>query len=115
MKKLLFIITALVLWHPTFAASLQNEKLSTFVVTHQVKNFKQWFTVFNNYEPKDAKYKFNYLKVLRSSTSPNTVLIIGQGKERSVKAFINSTEMKDVMNRAGVITTTTFIGNEVGL
>lgn len=71
---------------------------------HNVTDFDKWYVVFKEVEPFRKKMGSTGSHVFRNYTNTNELLVITdwQNKEQGLK-FGKSPELKDAMERAGVI------------
>jgi quinol monooxygenase YgiN len=73
-------------------------------VRHKVADFEKWKVVFEEVEPFRQKMGSSGSHVFRNHSNPNEVLVITDwdNKEQGMK-FGDSPELKEAMQRAGVI------------
>jgi hypothetical protein len=77
--------------------------MKTIVVTHEVKDYSVWRKVYDDDEKNRSKAGFKS-NVYRSIESPNKITIIGEAPNlESVKQYMESPQLKEAMERAGVI------------
>ena len=74
-------------------------------VRHQVANFKNWKTAYDQHDATRKQFGCTAASVFTNSENPNEVLAVHEwdSKEDAVK-FIQSPELKEAMQKAGVVT-----------
>ncbi len=76
----------------------------TVVVTHEVKDYKEWRKGYDADEPNRAKAGFKLSGVYTDIKNPNMVTIIGEfSTAAAAEGFMTSPTLKEVMEKAGVI------------
>ena len=80
------------------------------IVTHPVKDFDTWKTIFDQFEPIRKKAGELSAVVLRHADDPNMVTIINTWDSiEAPQAFLNCEELKAGMAEAGVTAPPTII------
>jgi len=79
--------------------------MSNFVVVHHVVSyFPHWKSIFDVEKKKAEAYGLKPLYVLRDETNHNKTTIILEAEDLDrAKEFMTSIELKETMNKAGVI------------
>ncbi|MBL4818647.1 MAG: DUF3764 family protein [Deltaproteobacteria bacterium] len=79
--------------------------MAIFVVNHKVNDFGAWKKVYDNHGSIRDKYKVTGKFVLKSIDDPNNVTVIGEGEPGDIQNFLNSDDLKNAMQGAGVVST----------
>jgi hypothetical protein len=78
--------------------------MATMVVKHKVADFTAWKSVFDEMYNTRASHGWTGHEVLRDSKDPNNVMIVNRAKTlEGCIAYGQSPELKEAMQRAGVI------------
>lgn len=88
-----------------FSFTASKEKSETLlIVTHEVKDFDAWKAVFNAGEEMRSKSGIHAQGVYRALDNPNMVTVVSSVSDmEGMKKLTNSPEMKQAMEKAGVI------------
>ncbi|MDX1534777.1 MAG: cyclase [Thermoplasmata archaeon] len=79
------------------------EKMAYLLVSHHVEDFAKWKPVYDAYqlEPSNPRSKGDL--VFQSPEDPNEVTVLSEFESwEDAEAFMNSEELKDAMQHAGV-------------
>ena len=77
----------------------------TVIITQEVKDFMNWKKTFDSLKYFRDEHGFSEVGVYVNSDNPDSiVLFLDAPSTESVERFFNSTEIKEGMKRAGVIT-----------
>ena len=75
------------------------------LVHHEVEDFKKWKPVFDEHESTRKKSGSKGARIFRSKDNPNeTVVIMEWDSIENAKKFATSPDLKETMQKAGVIT-----------
>jgi heme-degrading monooxygenase HmoA len=74
------------------------------MVRHQVEDYPRWRTAFDDHEDFRKESGEKSARVFQSSDDPNDVLLVfGWESEESGRRFLDSDNLKEAMQKAGVI------------
>lgn len=77
---------------------------SYLLVRHKVRNFSEWNRGYKAHLPKRVAAGLNEKHLLRSADDPNEVIILFEAKDiKRAKAFAGSADLKETMQKLGVI------------
>jgi len=85
------------------------------IVKHKVADFANWKKVFDSMHDIRFSYGWTGHEVLRDANDPQTVIIVNHAKTLDgIKAYGTSSELKEGMQNAGVLTAPeiTFLNDE---
>ncbi len=75
-----------------------------FSVTHEVSDFEAWKKQFDDHESFRRSFNIKVDYVLRDTRNRNLVTVLAEGPNlQTVKDFFTSPELKEVMEKAGII------------
>jgi hypothetical protein len=75
-----------------------------FLVKHKVRDFLAWKSEFDAHAPMQAAAGLSVKKLLHGADDPNEVVILFKAEDVArAKAFAESANLKEVMEKAGVI------------
>lgn len=76
----------------------------TAILTHEVKNFQNWKKAFDADSSNRSAFNIRVKNLFQSADDENMVTIIAEASSpEDVKKFIESPELRRVMENAGVI------------
>lgn len=80
--------------------------MTTMLVQHQVKDFNAWRQVFDSvYDLRTSNGEQSY-KIYQDASDPNTVIgVFTWDSLENAQAYAHSSELKEAMNKAGVVGT----------
>ncbi|MBI1912628.1 MAG: cyclase [Deltaproteobacteria bacterium] len=83
--------------------------MAYLLIEHKVADFNKWKPVYDEHEGARRKAGLKELYLLRSTENPNMVLILFEASD-TAKAhdFINSEDLRNKMQKAGVVGKPTF-------
>ena len=74
------------------------------IVNHKVQDYDRWLTVFEKHSTVRAKHGITNEQVLRNPKDPNDVTLTFHCRsEKDLWNFVNSSDLKQIMEQAGVI------------
>lgn len=74
------------------------------LIRHRVKNFDEWKRGYDAHLPKRTEAGLKEMHLLRGSENPNEVVMLFQAADVGrAKAFAESADLKEAMQKAGVI------------
>ncbi len=74
------------------------------VVRHKVKNFEKWEKEYSAHLQKRIEVGLTEKHLLRGANDPNEVIILFEAQDiKRAKTFSESTDLKEAMQRAGVV------------
>lgn len=77
--------------------------MSYVLVRHTVKDYKQWKKAFDEHRPACEAYGLGEARILCSHEDPNEIVLLVEAQDiRQAQQFMESPELKEFMNRAGV-------------
>ncbi len=76
--------------------------MAFYVVNHKVDDFGAWKKVYDEFEPTRKEYGVKEHYALQSVADPNHVMVIGEGELEAVQKFLNSDDLKNGMEGAGI-------------
>lgn len=72
-------------------------------VIHDVEDYNEWKSVFDEMEPRKQSYGWKQSMVFNATGSPNELLVMEEFESvDQARAFLNSDELRTTMERAGV-------------
>ena len=77
--------------------------MAFYVVNHNVKDFKSWKKVYDEFESFREQFGVREHYALQSVDDSNHVLVVGEGEVDAVQTFLNSDALKSGMKDAGII------------
>ncbi|RPJ81823.1 MAG: cyclase [Acidobacteria bacterium] len=81
-----------------------------FLVRHRVQNFDSWKRVYDEHAPARAKAGLRELQLLRTTDDANDLVILFEAEDlKKAHAFRNSQELREAMQKAGVMGTPEFL------
>lgn len=70
----------------------------------KVEDFNRWKKIFEEHSSHREAMGSKGAKIIRDSTNPNEIVVITKWEDRNAaKKFASSTDLKNVMKRAGVM------------
>ena len=106
LKHLLIVACSTLLVAAALAAgkdSTKGEKV-TVVVTHEVKSYAAWRTVFNKDEANRMAAGFQIIGVYTDTKNPNVVTVIGEfSSVAAADSFMVNPKLKEAMEKGGVV------------
>lgn len=83
--------------------------MAFILIKHDVKSFENWKPFYDEHEGVRRKAGLKELYLLRGADNPNEVVLLFEASDLAkAKEFINSAELKIIMEKAGVIGEPTF-------
>ena len=77
--------------------------MARMLIRHLVADFSEWKTVFDDHLPVRQAAGLTDLHLWRSADNPNEVVVLFEAADLAkAKEFASSSELKDVMEAAGV-------------
>lgn len=77
--------------------------MATVLVRHKVKDFAQWKAVYDSVKPMVKEKGGKSQRLLKNSSDPNELVILTEFDDvDKAKAFAQSDELKQAMQKAGV-------------
>ena len=76
--------------------------MAFYVVNHKVNDFNAWKKVYDEFETTREQYGVKEHYALQSVKDPNDVTVVGEGKLEAIQKFLNSEDLKNTMEAAGV-------------
>jgi hypothetical protein len=77
---------------------------SYMLIRHKVRNFSEWKRGYDAHLPKRIEAGLTEKYLLRGADDPNEVILLFEAKDiNRVKAFAESADLKDAMQKAGVV------------
>lgn len=77
---------------------------SYVLVRHKVKDFSEWKRGYDAHLPKRVEAGLTEKQLLRGAQEPNEVVVLFEAKDLGrAKTFAESTALKEVMQKAGVM------------
>ena len=76
--------------------------MAFYVVNHKVNNFEAWKKVYDEFESTRQRYGVKEHFALQSGENPNHVLVVGEGELAAIQNFLNSDDLKNGMESAGI-------------
>ena len=74
------------------------------MVRHKVADFEQWKVVYDEHAPARAKAGLKEVNLLRNMDNPEEIVLLFTAADLGLaKCFIASNDLRDAMQRAGVI------------
>ena len=74
------------------------------LIRHKVKNFEEWEKGYRAHLPKRIEAGLTEKYLLRGAKNPNEVIILFEAQDiKRAKTFSESTDLKEAMQRAGVV------------
>jgi hypothetical protein len=87
--------------------------MAFYIVTHKVEDFTAWKNIYDGFEPTRKQFKLKEHYALQSIDDTNHVLVVGEGEVSAIMNFLNSDELKNGMENAGVTSTPEiFVGED---
>ena len=81
----------------------ENSNRGYSIVHHTVQDYTKWKIVFDDIDDLRKKYGEKSYQVFRTQSNPNEVyILISWDNIESAKKYMNSSDLKDAMKRAGV-------------
>ena len=81
-----------------------NSMANYILIRHRVKNFDEWKRGYDAHLPKRTEAGLKEMHLLRGSENPNEVVMLFQAADVGrAKAFAESADLKEAMQKAGVI------------
>ncbi len=77
---------------------------SYMLIRHKVRNFSEWKRGYDAHLPKRSEAGLTEKYLLRGADDPNEVILLFEAKDiNRAKAFAESADLKDAMQKAGVV------------
>lgn len=78
--------------------------MALFIVTHPVEDYEEWREVHDAAAAAGIhdEYGVEILHIIQSLEDPGDVTIVGRGETESIQTFLNSDDLKEAMEDAGV-------------
>jgi len=74
------------------------------LVRHQVRNYPTWKAAYDSHLPSRRKAGLTERHLLRGVDNPNEVVLLFEAEDvGKAKAFVASTDLREAMERAGVV------------
>ena len=78
--------------------------MSHLLVRHKVADFAKWKAVYDTHAPVRQSAKLKEVHLLRGADDPNEVVMLFATEDlAAARAFANSPNLKETMQKAGVI------------
>jgi hypothetical protein len=78
--------------------------MNYLVVHHRVKNFEQWKPVYEAHRPAREQAGVKELRLWHGVDDPNDLTLLFEASDLpKAKAFAESADLREAMNRSGVI------------
>lgn len=78
----------------------------TTIMKHQVASFKEWKPIFDDNQPLRRRFGGNNEHVYQEANHPeNVVVMVDWNSKADAEKFSQSPELKEVMQKAGVLGT----------
>jgi hypothetical protein len=78
--------------------------ITNILVRHKVKDYTIWKKVYDMHLPKRIEAGLTERNLFRGDTDPNEIVILFEAKDLVLaKKFIESVDLREVMEKAGVI------------
>ena len=108
MKHVLLAGLVLALAVGAVAQGTKNEEKAsgkvTVVITHEVKDYAAWRTVYDADDLNRTKAGFKNPEVFRDAKKPNWVSVIGEfSSPEAAESFMSNPKLKEIMGRGGVL------------
>jgi len=88
---------------PKFADFIPDQKLPGMIVSHAVEDYDRWRAAYDDFDDFRKQSGIVGHAVNQELGKPNQVIVYHQANDMgSLRKFIDSTELKDTMQRAGV-------------
>lgn len=88
---------------PKFADYIPDQKLPGIIVSHAVEDYDKWRAAYDDFDGFRKQSGVVGHAVNQELGKPNQVIVYHQANDMdSLKKFVDSTELKDTMQRAGV-------------
>jgi len=80
------------------------------LIHHKVRDFRTWKSAYDAHKPARDAAGINELHLLQGYEDPNDVVALFESADiKNIRAFALSRDLKETMNRAGVIGTPVII------
>ena len=77
---------------------------SYMLIRHKVRNFSEWKRGYDAHLPKRIEAGLTEKYLLRRADDPNELILLFEAKDiNRAKAFTESADLKDAMQKAGVV------------
>ena len=77
---------------------------SYMLIRHKVRNFSEWKRGYDAHLPKRIEAGLTEKYLLRGADDPNELILLFEAKDiNRAKAFTESADLKDAMQKAGVV------------
>ena len=77
---------------------------SYLLVRHKVRDFSEWKRGYDTHLPKRVEAGLTEKHLLRSDNEPNEVILLFEARDPTrAKAFAESTDLKETMQKVGVV------------
>jgi len=97
---------AVTLMKPMSADFIPDQKLAGIIVTHRVESYETWRASFDDFDDHRKQSGIVGHAVNQELGNPNQVVVYHQANDlATLRSFVDSTELKERMQRAGVIGT----------
>lgn len=78
--------------------------MNYLVVHHRVENFEQWKPLYDEHRPLREKAGVKEVRLLHGADDPNDLTLLFETSDLpKAKAFVESTDLREVMKKAGVV------------
>lgn len=78
--------------------------MNYLVVHHRVRDFGQWKPFYDAHRPTREQAGVKELRLLHGADDPNDLTLLFEANDLSkAKAFVESSDVRDVMKKAGVM------------
>jgi quinol monooxygenase YgiN len=89
---------------PMSADFIADRKLPGIIVTHAVEDYDRWRTAYDEFDVRRKSLGIVGHAVNQELGEPNRVIVYHQAEDAdSLRAFVDSTELREVMQGAGVV------------
>ena len=79
----------------------------------EVESYNQWRSVFDEGAVARSEHGLTAGKVLQDPTNPNLITVIVEGDLENMKAYGSSEQLRDAESRAGLISDTTSLLEDI--
>ena len=73
------------------------------MVNHDVADFDTWKTAFDEHESMRQESSISVTGLYRGKDNPNNVTVMMSGNDDNLNSFMDSEELKEAMQKAGVV------------
>ena len=76
--------------------------MAYYIVNHKIGDFNVWKKVYDEFEDTRKRYGVKEHFALQSVEDSNHVMVIGEGELEAINKFLNSEDLKNGMDNAGI-------------